>query len=65
MLVLDDERETEREKEGDKQLATGDNAREDILFLNHDSSIFRHASNPVCGSWKSQATSPWAKQQRA
>ena len=27
MLVLEDERETEREKEGDAQLATGDSAR--------------------------------------
>ena len=36
----------------------------DILFLKHDSSIFRQSSNPVCGSWKSQASSPWAKQHR-
>ena len=35
------------------------------LFLKHDSSIFRQSSNPVCGSWKSQASSPWAKQHRA
>ena len=33
-------------------------ARADILFLKHDSSIFRQSSNPVCGSWKSQASSP-------
>ena len=34
----------------------------DKLFLNHNSSIFRQSSNPVCGSWKSQASSLWAKQ---
>ena len=28
--------------------------RSDILFLKHDSNIFRLSSNPVCGSWKSQ-----------
>ena len=37
----------------------------DILLLKHDSSIFRQSSNPVSGSWKSQASSPWAKQHRA
>ena len=37
----------------------------DILLLKHDSCIFRQSSNPVCGSWKSQASSSWAKQQRA
>jgi len=26
----------------------------DISFLKHDSSTFRHSSNPVCGSWESQ-----------
>ena len=36
----------------------------DILFVKHDSGIFRQTSNPVCGSWKSQASSPWAKQHR-
>ena len=36
----------------------------DILFINHDSSTFRQSSNPVCGSWKSQASSLWAKQHR-
>ena len=25
--------------------------RSDILFLKHDSNIFRLSSNPVCGSW--------------
>ena len=38
--------------------------RPDILFLKHESSIFRQSSNLVCGSWKSQASSPWAKQHR-
>ena len=33
-----------------------------ILFLKHDSSILRQSSNPVCGSWKSQVSSLWAKQ---
>ena len=37
----------------------------DILFLKHDSSILRLLSNTVCGSWKSQARSPWAKQHRS
>ena len=35
-----------------------------ILFLKHDSSMFRQSSNPVCGSWQSQSSSPWAKQRR-
>ena len=34
-------------------------------FLKHDSSMFRQWSNPVCGSWKSWASSLWAKQHRA
>ena len=28
----------------------------DIFFLKHDSSILRQLSNPVSGSWKSQAS---------
>ena len=32
----------------------------DILFLNHACSLLRQSSNPVCGSWKRQASSPWA-----
>ena len=36
--------------------------RPDILFPKHDSSIFGQLSNPVCSSWKSQASSSWAKQ---
>ena len=40
-------------------------SRADILFLKHASSIFRQPSNPVCGSWKSPASSLWAKQHRA
>ena len=28
----------------------------DILFLKHDSSIFRQSSDPVCGSWKNQVS---------
>ena len=38
---------------------------QDILLLRHDSRILRQSSNHVCGSWKSQASSPWAKQHRA
>ena len=34
----------------------------DIFFLKHDSSTFRQSSNHICGSWKSQASSPLAKQ---
>ena len=34
----------------------------DILFLKHDSSTLIRSSDPVCGSWKSQVSSPWAKQ---
>ena len=37
----------------------------DILFLKHACSILRQSSSPVCGSWKSQASSLWAKQHRA
>ena len=37
----------------------------DILFLKHVSRILRQSSIPVCGSWKSQASSLWAKQHRA
>ena len=40
-------------------------SRSDILFLKHDSSIFRQSYNPVCCSWKIRAGSPWAKQHRA
>ena len=36
----------------------------DVLFLYHDSRILIQSSYPVCGSWKSQASSPWAKQHR-
>ena len=28
----------------------------DILFLKHACSVLRQSSNPVCGSWKSQAS---------
>ena len=42
-----------------------DDLQADILFLKHDSRILRQSSDPVCGSWKSQASSPWAKQHRA
>ena len=37
----------------------------DILFLKQNSRIIRQSSNRVCGSWKSQASSLWAKQHRA
>ena len=37
----------------------------DILFLKHGSSIIRQSSYPVFGSWKSRASSLWAKQHRA
>ena len=39
--------------------------RPDILFLKHNSSIFRQSSNPVCGTRKSHASSLWTKQHRA
>ena len=51
---------------GDAPVAGGrrlGSLRADILFL--DSSIIRQSSNPVCGSWKNQASSLWAKQHRA
>ena len=31
-----------------------------VLALKHESRILGQWSNPVCGSWKSQASSPWA-----
>ena len=34
----------------------------DILAPKHESRILKQSSNPVCGSWKSQVSSPWAKQ---
>ena len=37
----------------------------EVLALKQKSRILRHSSNPVCGSRKSQASSPWAKQHRA
>ena len=39
--------------------------QEEICSEEHASSIFRQSSNPVCGSWKSQASSPWAIQHRS
>ena len=36
----------------------------DIYFLKHTCSILRQSSNPVFGSWKSQASSLWAEQHR-
>ena len=42
-----------------------DDLQADILFLKHDTSIFRQSPNPVCGSRKTQASSPWDKQHRA
>ena len=35
-----------------------------IPFLKHDCSMLRQCPYPVCGSWKSQASYPWAKWQR-
>ena len=32
----------------------------EVLALKHERKIFRQSSSPVCGSWKSQASSPWA-----
>ena len=41
----------------------------DILFLKHACSILKQSESsnlgPGCGSWKNQASSPWAKQPRA
>ena len=39
--------------------------RADILLLKTACSILRQSSNPLCDSWKSQASSLWAKQHRA
>ena len=39
--------------------------RTEIYSEEHDSSIFRQSSNPVCGSWKRRASSLWAKRHRA
>ena len=39
--------------------------RSGILFLKHDSRILRQLSNPLCGSGKSQASSPSSKQHTA
>ena len=36
-----------------------------ILLLNHDCIILRQSSNPVCFSWKNQASYRWANQHRA
>ena len=36
----------------------------EVLALKHESRIFGQWSNPVSGSRKSQASSPWAKQHR-
>ena len=37
----------------------------DILFLKHACSILRQSSDPVCGSWKSQSSSPCGKQHKS
>ena len=37
----------------------------EVLTLRHESRIFGQWSNPVSGSRKSQASSPWSKQHRA
>ena len=37
----------------------------EVLALMHESRILRQWSNPVSGSRKSQASSPWSKQHRA
>ena len=52
---------SQREKRS-KENEVGSGA--EIYSEEHASSIFRQCSNPVCGSWKSQASSPWAKQHR-
>ena len=35
------------------------------FFLKHACITLRQSANPVCGSWKNQASSLWAKQHRA
>ena len=40
-------------------------SKPDILFLKYACSILRQSSEPVCGLWKSQDSSLWAKQHRA
>ena len=37
----------------------------EVLAQKHQSMILEQWSNPVSGAWKSQASSPWAKQYRA
>ena len=39
--------------------------RADILYLTDACSILRQSSYPVCGLWKNQASSLWAKRHRA
>ena len=48
-----------------KDLSNAGKGLTDILFQKHACSILRQSSNPVCGSWKGQACSLWAKQHRA
>ena len=48
----------------EEQQQNSQNSQAEILVLKHDSRILGQWSNPVVGSWKSQASSPWAKQHR-
>ena len=55
-------------KEAHRREARGrrrESLKADILFPKHVSSIIRQSPNPVCGSWKIQASYPWQKQHRA
>ena len=47
------------------ELVTFTRSSADFLSLKHGRSILRQSSNPVCGLWKSKASSPRAKQHRA
>ena len=49
---------------GSGKLIVADKLTAEIYSEEPASSIFRQSSNNVCGSWKSQASSPWAKQHR-
>ena len=68
VLCDDGRRDRGKKRKGEKETrsiittcsAAAEAEEADILFLKHDSSIFRQSSNPVCGRAKS-VSSMWAK----
>ena len=50
--------------ESAEQLKGGAESPQEVLALKHESRIHGQWSDPVSGSMKSQASSPWAKQHR-